>query len=184
MSAVHGVAKSWTRLGNWTELNRNKWELLATFPSAGAMPVGERLWVSQAHPLKHYIYVWSPEQRGTREKAGVGLNTAEVPSGERQTCMESTWKQSIVALQQGSRQWAADLCATGTPTTRQGACVHQLQSQGIVMTQGTCQGTKQTRSLPHGAPSLVKEQEEHISRDCVCRFTHVNLCTLQTDSVR
>ena len=73
-----------------TELNRNKWELLATFPSAGAMPVGERLWVSQAHPLKHYIYVWSPEQRGTREKAGVGLNTAEVPSGERQTCMEST----------------------------------------------------------------------------------------------
>ena len=73
-----------------TELNRNKWELLATFPSAGAMPVGERLWASQAHPLKHYIYVWSPEQRGTREKAGVGLNTAEVPSGERQTCMEST----------------------------------------------------------------------------------------------
>ena len=54
------------------------------------MPIGERLWVSQAHPLKHYIYVWSPEQRGTREKAGVGLNTAEVPSGERQTCMEST----------------------------------------------------------------------------------------------
>ena len=184
VSAVHGVTKSWTWLGDWTELNRNKWELLATFPSAGAMPVGEKLWASKAHPLKHYAYVWSTEQRGTREKGGVGPNAAEVPSGERQTCMESTWKQSIVALPQGSHQWAPNLCAIGTRTTHQGACVLQLRSQGIVMTQGTRQGTKQTWSLPHGAPSLVEEQGEHISRDCVSGFIHVNLCTLQTDSVR
>ena len=53
-----------------------------------------------------------------------------------------------------------DLCVIITvTTTRQGACVHQLQSQGIVMTQGTCQGTKQTRSLPSGAPSPVDEEE-------------------------
>ena len=53
-----------------------------------------------------------------------------------------------------------DLCVIITvTTTRQGACVHQLQSQGIVMTQGTREGTKQTRSLPSGAPSPVDEEE-------------------------
>ena len=89
-----------------------------------------------------------------------------------------------MALPQGSHQWAPDLGAIGTPTTHQGACVLQLQSQGIVVTQGTGQGTKQTQSLPHGAPSLVEEQGQHISRDCVFRFIHVNLRTLQTDSVK
>ena len=77
-------------------LTRNKWELLATFPSAGAMPVGERLWVSQAHPLKHYIYVWSPEQRGTREKAGVG-SCQEKSHGQRSLAGYGPWgrKESL-----------------------------------------------------------------------------------------
>lgn len=78
-----------------------------------------------------------------------------------------------------------DSGAIGTPTTHQGACVLQLQSQGIVVTQGTGQGTKQTQSLPHGAPSLVEEQGQHISRDCVCSGLDMLIsCILQTDSVK
>ena len=77
-----------------------------------------------------------------------------------------------------------NLCVIPPTVTRQGAYVHQLRSQGIVMTQGTRQGTKETRFLPRGAPTPVAEQGEHISRDCVSGFIHVNLCTFQTGSVR
>ena len=50
-----------------------------------------------------------------------------------------------------------DLCAIITAC--QETYVHQRQSQGIVMTQRTCQGTKQIRSLPHEAPTPVEEEE-------------------------
>ena len=115
------------------------------------MPIGEKLWASQAHTLKHYTYVWSPEQRGTREKGGVGPNAAEAPSG-RGRCSWKVLENSIVVLPQGSHQWAADLCAIGTPATHQGACVHQLRSQGIAMTQGTCQGKNGQNPCPMDLP--------------------------------
>ena len=77
-----------------------------------------------------------------------------------------------------------NLCVIIPTATRQGAYVHELRSQGIVMTQGTRQGTKETRFLPRGAPTPVAEQGKHISRDCVSGFIHVNLCMFQTGSVR
>lgn len=117
----------------------------------------------------------------------MGPNAAEAPSvwGEADVC-----GKCLKTEQHGSPTrklpvgWVPNLCVITPTARRQGACVHQLQSQGIVMTQGTRQGTKQTRFLPCGAPTPVAEQGEHISRDCVSGFIHVNLCTFQTGSVR
>lgn len=77
-----------------------------------------------------------------------------------------------------------ELCAIRTQTTTcQGACVHQLLSQGIVMTQGHVrEQNRQDPCLVRLPPS--EEQGEHISRDYVSEFIHFNLCTLQTDSIR
>ena len=81
-------------------------------------------------------------------------------SGERQACTESTWQQSnMLSLRVTQGQGPRSVCTVTVTTTRQGACVHQLRSQGIVMTQGTRQGTKQTRSLPSRAPCPVDEEE-------------------------
>ena len=66
----------------------------------------------------------------------------------------------MLSLREVSHGQGPDLCVIITVTrTRQGACVHQLRSQGIVMAQGTRQGTKQMRSLPSGAPSPIDEEE-------------------------
>lgn len=51
-----------------------------------------------AHTISQYTYLWSPVVTcGAREKGGVVLMQQKRPmSGERQTCIESTWKQSNV----------------------------------------------------------------------------------------
>ena len=70
----------------------------------------EKLWASEAHPLKHYAYVWSTEQRGTREKGGVGPNAAEVPSVWGEVDVHRKYlKQSSMALPQGCHPWAMSL---------------------------------------------------------------------------
>ena len=75
---------------------RNVWGLLATFPPAGAMCLGER--PQAARPtLSATTHTCGHQNReGERKEAWVLMQQKCPVSGERQTCIESTWKQSNV----------------------------------------------------------------------------------------
>lgn len=66
-----------------------------------------------------------------------------------------------------------NLCVIETATTTcQGTCVHQPRSPGIVMTQGTCQGTKQTSPFLVGRLLQSKSEESTFLRT-VCLGLYV-----------
>ena len=89
---------------------RNVWGLLATFLPPGATYVGEKSWASPAPTLSHYTHLWSPV--GPERREGWVLMQQKRPmSGERQTCTESTWKQSnVLSLRVSHGQGPRSVC--------------------------------------------------------------------------
>ena len=165
---------------------RYVWGYLASFRPAGATCIGEKPQAAMPTLSASTQTCGHQNREGAERREGwVLMHQKCAVSGERQICLEILENRATGSSSGNSPMGRfPHLCLIITTTTsQQGTYVHQPGSQGIVTTQGTHQGKKQTRSLPRGAPTPGKERGEHISRDCVSRFIHANLCMLQTRSV-
>ena len=125
---------------------------------------------SQAHVLAtiHTSGHWNRE--GPERKEGWVLMQQKCPvSGERQMSKESTWKQSnVLSLREvthGQGQWS--LCYNNSNNNTSGNMCSSAMNKKHCDHKGTHQGTKQTRSLPCGAPT-PGDKEESTSLETVC----------------
>lgn len=104
----------------------------------------------------------------------MGRNTANVPTVWGEADVQAKYlktEQPWLSLRKSPVGKVPDLCIITTTVTSQGTGIQQLLLQDIVEALGMHRGTKQTKSLPHGAPIPAEEQEEHIFRDCVQVYT-------------